>query len=189
MAATDSNYRSAATDVTALLKQSDFSQVVQKARAMKLSLREDSKVMEHPVEDGTTITDHRVILPVEGDLSVIIAGSDYRSTYQSLRALFLSGELLILQTQVASHQNMLIVSMPREESPDMQGAIPIALRVKEVKTVKASYGTLPPRAVANKADASTVKKGDTSTTTQDSTKPGSAAYASRQALRSSIGGK
>jgi len=127
---------------------------------MKATVRETSKAMEHPVEDGTTITDHRVILPVEIDLPLMLATEDFRATFSALKTLFNSAELLIVQTTVDSYADMMITDMPHEESPDMVGAVPVALKLKEVKTVKAQYGTLPPRAVAKKSDASTVKHGE-----------------------------
>lgn len=163
MAATDTRTRTAAADVVALLRKSDFQQVAEKARAMKATVRETAKAMEHPVEDGTTITDHRVILPVEIDLSVMLADADYRATYQALKTLFTSAELLIVQTATDSYPDMMIVEMPHEETTDMVEAVPVALKMKQVKTVKAQYGTLPPRAVAKKSDASTVKHGEVAT--------------------------
>lgn len=162
MAATDARFPSAATDTVALLRKTNFQQVAVKARAMKASVHETSKTMVHPVEDGTEITDHRVIDPVEIELSVLVAGTDYRDTYQQVRTLFQQAELLVVQTRTGSYPDMLIADMPHEEGPDMMDAVPIALRLREVKTVKASYGTLPPRAVARPADASTVKRGEVS---------------------------
>ena len=163
MAATDPNIRSAATDTVALLRKSDFMQVVPKARAIRAVIRETAKAMEHPVEDGTTITDHRIIQPVEVELSVILAGEDYRQTYQDLKTLFRTAELLIVQTATDSYQNMLITDMPHDETADMVGAVAVALKLREVKTVKAAYGTLPPRAVQRPIDSSTVKRGEVQT--------------------------
>lgn len=162
MAATDARTRSAAVDVVALLRKSDFQQVAEKARAMKATVRETSKVMEHPVEDGTTITDHRVIMPVEIDLSVMLADEDFRGTYQALKTLFTSAELLIVQTVTDNYADMMIVEMPHEETTEMVGAVPVAVKLKEVKTAKAQYGSLPPRAVARKSDSSTTKRGEVS---------------------------
>lgn len=160
MTATDARYPSAAVDVVALLRATSYEQVAAKARAMKATVKEAAKAMDHPLESGATITDHRIILPVEVELSVILASADYRAVYQQIRALFQSSELLIVQTATASYADMMIIDMPHDETPDMVGAVAIALRLKEVKTVKAAYGTLPPRAVVHKADADTVKRGE-----------------------------
>lgn len=162
MAATTAQYASAAADQVALLRSSDFAQVAAKARAMKLTVKPESKPMEHPVEDGSVITDHRVLLPVDIDLSMVLAGEDYRDTYQELKTLFTDGELLIVQSKVDNFPDMIIAAIPHEESPDMTDAVPVAVKLRQVKTVKASYGSLPPRAVARRADASAEKRGEVS---------------------------
>lgn len=168
MAATDAQYPSAAADQVALLKASGFTQVASKARPMKATVKETAKAMEHPVEDGATITDHRIIQPVEIDLSLILSGADYRDTYQELKTLFTDAELLIVQTRTDNYADMIITDLPHDETPDMTDAVAVALRLRQVKTVKAVYGSLPPRAVSRPADASTTKRGEVSPQTATS---------------------
>ena len=47
------------------------------ARPMKATIRETSKVMEHPVETGVTLADHHIINPIEIDIPVIISSQYY----------------------------------------------------------------------------------------------------------------
>ena len=147
-----------AQDVTAVLNAS-FEQVFPKARAMKLTVSPASKAMEHPLETGAVITDHRILLPVMADLSLVLATEDYRAVYQQIRDLFRRGELLTVQTRVDSFASMLIEKMPHEESGDMVDGVMVALTLKEAKFVTPQFSTLPPKKVERKKDADTVQRG------------------------------
>ncbi len=135
-------------DQVAVWRQDDFSQVFQAARPIKATVSEEAKLMEHPVENGSTITDHRVIAPVEIQLSLVLASWDYRDVYHSIRALFRDSTLLVVQTATGCYINMIISGLPHEESPDMMDAISLTLKLKEVVLVSASYGTLSEAEVA-----------------------------------------
>lgn len=153
-----SEFATEAQDVVAVLT-SDFEQVFEGARTLKLTVERGSKVMEHPVETGVTITDHRVILAVPTELSMIAAEEDFAEVYQEIVDLFKKGELLIVQTNVDSFSNMLIEKLSHDESGDIVQGIAISLRLKEVLIVTPQYSTLPPKKVARPADADTAKRG------------------------------
>jgi hypothetical protein len=159
-----------AQDVVAVLA-ADFSQVFTEARAIKVTVNRSSKAMEHPLETGVTITDHRIILPVLADLSLVISSDDYKAVYQQISALFQRGELLTLQTRVGSTSNLLIEKMPHEESGDMLDGVTVALSLKEALFVAPQYSTLPAKKVARPKDADTTKRGQQQPT--ESTKKGS----------------
>jgi hypothetical protein len=138
----------------------NFTQLFETARAIKASVKEDSKLMEHPVETGATITDFSIVLPVEIELALIAPGVDaYRAVYGQIRRAFTSRTVLVVQTWTGLYQNMLIQSMPHEEEPALADAIAIALKLKEVQIVEAQYASLPARRVRNPANASTVNRG------------------------------
>jgi len=159
-----------AQDVVCVL-DSSFAQVFADARAVKLSVNRSSKAMEHPLETGVTITDHRIILPTTAELSVVISSEQYRAVYQQVAELFRRGELLTVQTRVDSFSNMLIEKMPHDESPDMLDGVAVAISLKEAKFVTPQYSTLPPKKVVRPKDSDTVKRGQQQPT--DSTKQGS----------------
>lgn len=130
-----------AQDVVAVLN-SKFQQVFEKARAIKATVGRSSKAMEHPLETGATVTDHRVVLPVTVELSVLLTSKDYRTTYQQIRDLFIKGELLTVQTRVDSFTSMLIEKMPHEETPEMFDGVAVALSLKEALFVQPQFSTL-----------------------------------------------
>lgn len=156
MATPNASEASAASDVVAVLN-ADLLQVFETARPIKATVKEEAKAMDHPLETGATITDHRVILPVEIELALVLASEEYREVYQQIRALFLSSELLTVQTRTGSYPNMLIVGIPHDESPDMMDAAAVAVKLKEAQFVQPQYAALK---VKDPANASTVQRGE-----------------------------
>lgn len=144
-----------AQDVVAVLNAS-LSQVFEKARAIKATVLRGSKAMEHPLETGATITDHRIILPVSIELSLLLTSEDYKAVYQQVRDLFHRGELLTVQTRVDSFPSMLIEKMPHDETADMLDGVALALSLKEALFVQPQFSTLK---VARPRDATTTKRG------------------------------
>ena len=145
----------AAQDVVAVLK-ADLTQVFVNARAIKVSIGRASKLMEHPLETGATIVDHRVILQNTAELSMILSTADYRAVYQQVRDLFISGELLTVQTRVDSFRSMVIEKMPHEESGDIFDGVALALSLKEAQFVVPQFA---PLRVRRPKDSNTVKRG------------------------------
>lgn len=150
-----------ATDVVGVF-DSGFNQVFPEARPIKATVKETARGMEHPVEDGSTITDHRVIDPVEIELTTLLVGDEYPDTYGRIKSLFKGIELLTVQTKTGSYENMMIVEMPHDETADVYDGIPMALKLREVQLVTAQFQALPPAAVQTKRHASTVKRGEQS---------------------------
>ena len=140
---------SAAVDYVAIFDQ-NFTQLFQQARAIKAVIKEQAKVMEHPVESGAIITDHRIILPVEIEISLILSSADYQSVYKAIRQYYLNATLLVIQTRAGIYENQLISALPHEEDPTMFDALAIALSLKQVQFVQAQFGVVP-KAPANNA--------------------------------------
>jgi len=152
---------------------SDFNQLFAEGRPIKANVTVASKVMEHPVEDGSTIADHRVILPVEIELTMILGTvGEYRDTYNQIRSLFLQTETLVVQTRTGTYPNMIIEKMPHDETADVFDAIPLVVKLREVVLVTAQFQALPPKAVAKKRNASTVKRGEQNGKPETSTETG-----------------
>lgn len=148
-----------AKDVVAVLDKDGY-QVFSRARPMKANISETAKVMEHPVESGATITDHKIIEPVQITLMVMLDPMSYRSTYAQIKAYFLGGELFTVLTKSGAYANMLITSIPHDEEPDLADTITMSISLKEVIIVEAQYGKLPPKAVESATDADTAKRGE-----------------------------
>lgn len=164
------DFATAAVDVVGIY-DSGFNQLVPDARPVKAIITRSAKVMEHPVENGATITDHRVIEPVEIELALLLNDEDYRSTYRNIFAIFERADLITVQTRVDTYPNMLIAAMPHDEVPEMQTAVPLVLKLREVLLVKAQFQALPPKSVSagKTRNQSTVKRGEQTGTTEPGT--------------------
>lgn len=143
MATGGATFSTSATDVVGIFDLQSFNQLFAKARAIKAKVAETASVMSHPVEDGSTITDHTIINPIEIELSCIIASEDYRTEYESIKSYYLKSTLLAVQTRSGVYRNMLISAMPHDEDPEFFGAITLAIKLVEVKFAKFTTGTAP----------------------------------------------
>jgi hypothetical protein len=139
-----------------------YNQLFSNARIMKSNVNLQSKLMDHPVEDGSLTTDFRVILPVEIELSVIVAGLDYRSTYKKICAWYLAGWTLNVATRVQTYTNMMIQAIPRDEMPEMYDVCVMQIKLREVMIIKTQYQSLSSGQVQNTNDQSTVSSGQQS---------------------------
>lgn len=157
---------SAAADVVGVYDK-DFKQVFQRARPVKALVKEESKLMEHPLETGATIVDHRIILPVEIELSLLLQASDYRDTYQEIKQLYLNAEILTVQTRSGTYSNQIIMSMPHDEDPERFECLAVALKLKEAMFVTPEEGELAPK---DKTKSSTADKGNVQGSEADATK-------------------
>ena len=139
-AAQDSMAVSATQDVVCVLD--GFNQVFRGARPMKATVKEEAKLMEHPLEDGATITDHMVVQPVEIELSMTLDPESYRETYKEIKALYLEGRILTVQTRTDSYANQIIQALPHDEQPEMFDTVTLTLKLKEITIVQAEFETV-----------------------------------------------
>lgn len=145
-----------AADVVCVL-DATLTQVFERARPIKAVVKQEAKPMEHPLETGAVVTDHRIVLPTEIELSMVLSSEDYRATFRQIQDLFGKGELLTVQTRADSYRNMTIVGMPHEETTDQFDALTVALTLKEVVYVEAQFSDLK---VARANDSNTAKRGE-----------------------------
>lgn len=149
---------SAAVDVVGVY-DANYQQIFRDARPVKCSIKESKNFFTHPIETGESITDHRIIQPVEIELAVIAQGDATKDAYSEIKQLYLSDSPVTIQTRVASYSNLYLADMPHEETPDLFDAIPIVLKFKEARFVDAQFSELPPEKVKDKKHSSTVDKG------------------------------
>ena len=134
----DTQFATPAIDVIAVLDK-DLNQVFPDARPIKATIKEDAKVMEHPLETGATVVDHRVIMPTEIELSCVLASEEYADVYQQIREIWKRGDTLNVQTRVDSYPSMIISGMPHEEASEMLDGITLAVMLREVRYVDVQF--------------------------------------------------
>ena len=107
-------------------------EVFANAKFIRADVRPESKPMEHPVESGATITDHRVLLPIEIELPTILSAGDYKDVYKEIASLYNNGTLLTVQCRAGTFTNQLIQAIPHTEDADQYDAIVMSLKLKQV---------------------------------------------------------
>lgn len=148
-----------AVDVVGIF-DSDYNQLFTGARAFKAAIFETSKVFEHPLEDGSSVSDHRIINPTEIDMQLFITGRDYRDIYRAIKQWWLAGESLTVRTRTDDYPNMIIVNMPHEEEPQLWETVRLVVTFREMILVQSQFQPMPARSVRRSGDQSTVKRGD-----------------------------
>jgi hypothetical protein len=116
--------------------------------------------MDHPLEDGTPVTDFKVIMPVVIELGLLIDTSNFDGTYQDIYDAFLDSTFLTVRTNASVYENMVIESPPHDETPEMFGMLQMSLRLREVQLVTVQYQALQQTDVATPTDQSTVNRGE-----------------------------
>lgn len=146
---------SRAIDVVGIF-DTGFNQKFFRARPLKATVKETAKVMDHPLESGVVVSDHKIINPIEIELPLVTQSFDYQSVYEQIRKSFLSSELLLIQTKTGVYRNMIISDLPHEEGSEMFDQIAIAMKLREVKIVSSKSRYSPRRA----SQRSTSKNGE-----------------------------
>jgi hypothetical protein len=141
-------------DVVALYTQK-FVQLFPSAKIMHANIRQRSQVMEHPLETGSIIIDHSIILPTEIDLSIILESADYKNVYAQINQYFQARTLVLVQTRAGVYENQIIMEIPHEENSEMINAIIMGIKLKEVQIEGGTTGNF----VQNPANSNTVSRG------------------------------
>lgn len=147
-------------DVVGIFDPESGTQLFLQAYAMKGNVVRDSKIMDHPLENGQPVSDYKIILPVAIDIGILIDSTDQDGTYASISAAFLSSQFLTVQMNADTYENMVVSGMPHDESPDMWGMLVVSLRLREAQLVTVQFQSLTANDVANPTDQSTVNTGE-----------------------------
>lgn len=155
------NFNSSFTyDVVAIVDPDTGAQLFSAAESMKANIGPMSKIMDHPLEDGSPVSDFKIILPVSIELGLLLDANDFDATYAQIYDAFLDSTFLTVRTNADTYENMVIEGLPHDETPDMFGLLAISLRLREIQLVTVQYQALPASQVAAPTDQSTVNRGE-----------------------------
>lgn len=141
------------------LDSNPSAQIFTAARAMKVNLMPSSKLMDHPMEDGSLQTDFRILNPLELELSVICTGKNWKTVYNQINTGYLNGELYTITTKSGVYPHMMMQAIPHDEVPEMFDVLAVSIKFREVILAVTNYTTLPAKQVKNTNDQSTTKTG------------------------------
>ena len=161
-------------DVVAIFEQSesgDDVQILEGAHLMRATVGEDVTFYKHPLENGRSLVDHRIIQPVTIEFQIILTddvsilgavlalSTDFVESagdvYTQIREVFLAGTLLSIQTRTATYRNQVIQAMPHEETSRVFDGVTISASMSEIQFETANTTFAP----ADETDSDTVARG------------------------------
>lgn len=124
----------------------------------------ESDLCDHPVEDGTLLTDACIILPVSAEVNVAMPTFFAERIYNQMRDLFEKKESkIILQTKYGIYKNLVIQNMSYELEKGTVDRTVFSLTLREIQDapVYGDFGQIVAQAgnVAVGSDANTVNTG------------------------------
>lgn len=127
-----------AVDVVSVLNADTGEQVFEGARPLSATVYEDARAMQHPLEDGSSVVDHMIFLPVEIDMRLRIS-DDVQTVFEAMRELFRSSTKLTVKTRTGTYDDQYITSLPADETGERAGSVDIDLRLKQAVFIEVQY--------------------------------------------------
>jgi len=147
------------------------------ANIMRVTVRNEKRATQFPVEDGSERSDHVIVLAKEIEIDYILT-DEAKLLHDAIKQAFTDNRLVTVQTKVDSYPNMLIESIPHDETAEANG-IPVNVHLIEWVSVAPSYSDAPMRKsdVKSSKQASTVQRGQQTPATAPAPKAARASVA------------
>lgn len=122
---------------------------------MSAEISEQSRLAEHPLENGQVFTDNKIILPTEISIQITLQSIEYKDIIDKIKDYMNNRIMLYVETKFAVYRNMQIVSIPVTLNADNISRITFSIRLREVLFAQ----DLNKVETANVSDMSSVKTG------------------------------
>lgn len=106
-----------------------------KAQPLSMNVSRETQVFSHPLEDGTVITDHRIILPIQIQMKFIISEDSTGSIYQEFENLLNFATEVNVKTKARTFPRMFVSSLPHLEDPSKFNALELDIVFTERQTI------------------------------------------------------
>lgn len=133
----------------------DGNELFSNIKYLTLAVKQDSKLMEHPVETGAVISDHKVIYPLELEIQALVNPNDLQDIYFNLELSYKDSAFFTIQTKADIYENLVLVSLPHSENSKYANFLLVGARFKQVILAK----TQTEFSSSNAADSSTTNRG------------------------------
>lgn len=128
---------------------------------MSAEIVENSRLTEHPLENGQVLADNKVILPTEINIQITLQSIDYKDVIAKIRDYKDNRQMLRVETKFAIYKNMQIVSIPCNLNANNVSRITFNVKLREVLIM-----SQPAIETSNISDVDTINTGtQTGTTT------------------------
>lgn len=123
---------------------------------MSAEIKEESRLTEHPLENGKVLADNKVMLPAEVDVKVTLPAVDYQDMIAKIREYKNQNKMFRIETKFASYDNMQIVSIPCTLNVENVQKLTFNIKFREVLMM-----STPETQTANDSDMDTINTGTT----------------------------
>tara|TARA_R110000851_G_scaffold60415_6_gene139475 strand:- start:1115 stop:1648 length:534 start_codon:yes stop_codon:yes gene_type:complete len=145
--------------VTALFDE-DGNQLFETLGILELSASPTNIFAEHTLEDGTVVSDNKIINQVRVSVTAIFSPEDFKAAYAKLKEADKNNTKFTVQNRVDTFNDMYIESYPYSESSAIANTIAININFIEQQFVEVKTTSLPPAKVKNQPDADTIDSGE-----------------------------
>lgn len=135
-------------------------EVLESCSVISCVVQDKSRLMEHPLEMGAKVVDHKVFEPIVITLQIALPSSFYEDQYQQILQMYKDCEMLSVQTKAQIYSNLQIAAIPHEEKADTIDRLIFNLELREAQIASDVFVT-PSSPVRNKEDSKTVNIGQT----------------------------
>lgn len=133
---------------------------------MSAEIVENSKLAEHPLENGEILADNKIELPTEINIQITLQAQDYKDRLSQIRDYKNNNVMLSVKTKFGRYDNMQIISMPCNLNVDNINRVSFTLKLRQV-IVAEDLEKMSADTVADKSNANTENIGyKTGTTTE-----------------------
>ena len=99
---------------------------------MSAEIVENSKLAEHPLEDGTVSADNKVLLPTEINIQITLQATDYKDIIAKIKDYKNNNIMIYVETKFGVYRNMQIVSIPTTLNADNISRITFSIKLREI---------------------------------------------------------
>jgi hypothetical protein len=142
----------------AIYVQDSNAEALVNAKVFEGSATVDKKLMEHPKENGTVITDHVIDDPSQVNIQLLIEDDD-ATTINELMDYYRNSTLLTVKIKNEVFSNLIINSKPLSADSGHYDSTIYNLSFKEVQEAITQYVKMPQNQVKNATNAGRVKTG------------------------------
>lgn len=153
-----------------IYKQEDNSEAFMNVHYFEGSVSDDLKVMEHPLEDGTSIADHIIDDAKSATVRVIISDDD-NTSLSEITDCYKNRTPLILKIKNNLYTDMIISSKPVKADPQYYDKTVYDLSFKEALRAQTQYVKMSVPQVQSPKNASTVNTGQKQATVTNKVTP------------------
>lgn len=144
--------------VVALYSAEEGAEVLTDCSIIKCIVSDKARLMEHPLEMGSKVVDHKVFEPITASLQIAMPISGFETECATLKELYRKGTMLSLQTKAYVYDNLQIAGIPHEETAENINRMIFNIELKEALMTQSIYVDQSSK-VKSKADAPTKKVG------------------------------